>query len=733
MGQANSYDCYSDFIIRTPVFPLDSLGEIPAQLALLPEFVMNQWKNPVVQDAIQMASPALFAQLNSEIGQGNLSTRLSGSFLRYFIRMCYRSTPFGLFAGVAVGKIGDHTEIKIKECNEHLLKCRLDMEFLGALVSKWSADLDIRKSLLFASNSSIYKIGRKWRYIEVYYQGDARKRYRIVAVDHHPVLEEILMNARNLRSWNHLCQKVVEQGYPENEAVEYLNELVDSQILIPEWYPNLTGQEFSTKLVEKLSHLSSEHNSLQQYVPLVDKISIINKPGTLNHHIGEIFNMAKGTGVNFNPAHLIQGDLQIACEHSEISRDLSNKVLLGIRILKALSRRSPQNILEEFKKYFTERFDTREVALPLVMDAEYGIGLSGPAGQQMTDPSPVLDELDFPVKFESERSRPPHPLLLGKIKISRETGSDYIELDKNDIRGLGIQKGSWPDQVYAMCRLAGEPDKCSIVFVLASDGNPAQLMGRFGFLEIEGKLNVHVREMIRDDIANNPDHLLAEIVHLPEDRTGNILQRPSYYDWEIPYLAGPGNEAGIIHPYEIMVSVVNDKVVLNHKILKKPILPRLTNAHNYRNRQLPLYQFLAECAYQDSMGGFFPEWGYLSEEYDFLPGIRYGQLVLSKPRWRVKVEEELIKTGLKEVSLYERICKWANKNNLPEKVIWTDGDQELFIDWSNINIVLSAWESMRKRTYIILKDFSFERGTPVLSSGGVHANQVLLSFHKSTG
>ncbi len=67
MPQANSFINYPDFFIRTPIFPLDYIEEIPDESGDLLVFLRKQWENPIIRDAIIFASPTLFDQLNEEL------------------------------------------------------------------------------------------------------------------------------------------------------------------------------------------------------------------------------------------------------------------------------------------------------------------------------------------------------------------------------------------------------------------------------------------------------------------------------------------------------------------------------------------------------------------------------------------------------------------------------------------------------------------------------------------
>ncbi len=731
MPQANSYVCYPDFFIRTPILPFDLIQDLPSSSKTIGGFVADQWINPLIRSAILLASPNLYKLLDEAVQHHKLSDGLIHAFLRYYMRMCFRPTPFGLFAGVGSGVISDKTNIRIKDPSTHILRSRLDMEYLGALVMGMMTNPDLVKQLSFRVNTSLYRIGNTWRYTEVYYADSSIKKYRIVSVDINDVLDEIVSGSGRFKSWADIVKQITSIGYPKDEAEVFVNQLIDTQLLMPVIFPNLTGKEFSLRLkgiLEKLNEIGPLPESI---VSMLNQVNDEAKPIGFEGLYRKVKSKAEEIGIKYSSSHLIQADLYCSFNIFQISQNLVNKILVGIRILKAISAPRPNQVLIDFKEYFLDRFGSQEIPLSLVMDSDFGLALTGPEGQQMTDPSPLLEGMGFSIASKSRNLDPPHPILLKKYNSIEGSGNKYIEVDRSDIKELAIRKGNWPEQLFALVRLAGSTEKPIVVFDIASSGNPTNIMGRFGFLDQDGRLGRHIEDLIGDDIRSQPECILAEVVHLPEDRTGNILQRPSYYDWEIPFLATPGQEECNIATTDILVSIDGSTILLKDRNSGRRILPRLTNAHNYSVGQLPLYQFLAECVNQDKSPGFFPEWGWLSGQKEFLPGIKFEDVILSQPIWHIRIDRKLQKFKMSDPGIYTKILDWVREHKLPGKVIWIQGDHEMLIDWSNENIVMAAWEGIRRRNTVLFKDYPYESGSQVRRDNFQYSNEVIVSFKKA--
>lgn len=114
----------------------------------------------------------------------------------------------------------------------------------------------------------------------------------------------------------------------------------------------------------------------------------------------------------------------------------------------------------------------------------------------------------------------------------------------------------------------------------------------------------------------------AEIVHLPENRVGNILYRPILREYEIPYLANSTLEKHFqINIEDLFLTLRDNRLILFSKKLGKEVVPYLSNAHNYWTNSLPIYNFLCDLRSQDVRDNLTFSWGNIFKAINFYHGF----------------------------------------------------------------------------------------------------------------
>ncbi len=732
----NPYDHFPQYVLRTPIFSIDFIEKLTSQPVVTKAQLKAAFDLPIVKESCFLASPSLYAEIEKWL---NASTevkkekKLRLSLLKYLTRMATRCTPFGLFAGCGTGNFAEHTEIELSSPQSYKRHTGLDMNYLVALSQDLSKKKAIREQLPFYPNSSMYPIGDTLRYIEYYYQ-NSRRQHHIIEVDFSDYLKNIVYGAVTGATLEHLVKILTEKDIPKDQASDFLNELIDSQILVGAMEPSVSGPAF----LEQIQHVLSPLQHVEAETLFLETTK--KRIGQLDERMGndpksylDIATHLQTGPTTYNLQYLFQTNLQLAHRSNQLSNDIAKSVKQAMTLLNRMTPVPRETNLTKFKNAFRERYEEREMPLAKVMDVETGIGYLQTGGSG--DVNPLVDDLLLPQTNSNSESKtlnwhPALGVLEKKLITSDENGNTPIILEDKDFEEMSAHWDDLPDTLSAMVSVIEENGEQKILLPGVGGSSAANLLGRF--CHGDPSLALQAQKITAKEEQLNPDKILAEIVHLPESRVGNILTRPSFRTHEIPYLAKSAKSLEKQLPIsDLYISIRNDRILLRSKKNNMEVLPRLTNAHNFSANALPIYHFLCDLQNQGLRGGLYFRYGYLGENRSFLPRVTYRNLIFHRATWNIDKEQLTTLSNVidDEKALLQKIKIWQSQLKLPQYVVLTEGDNELLINFSNATSVQMLLDSVKNKSQFTLSEFLFSKEGTVSSAQGHYSNQMIISFY----
>lgn len=230
-------------------------------------------------EALYVASPAFYEEfrkhLNKPITDNKELKKINNSLYKYQSRASNRCTPFGLFAGLSIGNWSDENKI---ELNKDLTKTlnrrtRLDMNVLFSIAQEITKQSFIKPHLRYFPNASIYFVGDCYRYIEYYYLKN-RRFHKLNKVDYSPYLDLILEQSKNGLNQDELVHLLINDEISFEEANDFVEEIIASQLLINEFEPTITGEDYFSRLLENLDNIFKINpgNELKHLINLLDSV-----------------------------------------------------------------------------------------------------------------------------------------------------------------------------------------------------------------------------------------------------------------------------------------------------------------------------------------------------------------------------------------------------------------------------------------------------------------------------
>jgi len=717
------YSYFEDFIYRCPIKSYNNL-----------DFTNLTYH---FREALYLASPDLYESLDKiEFNLKNTSEKQNESIYKYMSRSSFRCTPFGSFSGVGSGKIINDTNISLCDIKEFKTATRIDMTYLCLLIENFNNDKLIRKQLHFRVNNSIYKFLNDFRYTE--YKIEKNKRiYFLSEIESDEVIEFIIDNIKSYTNYNKIISEISNKfEFDEEEVIDYVDSLIDCQFLMSNLESNVSGENSFHVLINELEDSKITNSEIDYLNKVKDILNIIDniEIGEKLIHYKKIENILDELKIEYNRQLLFQSDLYVKPEDSFLNKKIVYDLNEGISALNKIFKNNENEEIKRFKKDFYRRYESKMVPLTLLLDADTGIGLSN-LNPFTTDLTPFLrknflssnKKNDSPMYSESEA------FLIKKLSEFKLNSAKEIVISDSDLLSFNEDWNGFSKTFSAFVEVLSTEDSTSPYIYLnyTNTGSAADLLSRFSHLDktIENTVDTIFK---KEKEIYGEQKILAEIVHLPQSRNGNILFRKSQREYEIPFLAKSlKDEKFSIQISDIYVGISeNDKIILWSKKLNKEILPMNTNMYNYSLNPVLVHYFLCMVQSQHKQGLTF-DWGKVKSNETYLPRVTYKKVILSPQTWNIKPSEvKKFKEKIESEEFYNLAKEFKESKNIPDKLFLINGDNKLLIDFENVTSVKILFKSLLKSNCTLQEYFNYSNSIIKDKTGKKeYRNEIIINYY----
>ncbi|OON76017.1 lantibiotic dehydratase [Streptomyces tsukubensis] len=579
------------------------------------------WADDTFRQAVSSASPDLSRQTQSIIdGRSPKMRRVRRAALaiaRYSIRYAHRSTPYGLFAGVALTEFGETAEVRFGDRNRAVT--RPDPAALDAAISAWEADAEGVADLdLCVNNLAQQRSGR------IYVPSEGASEFSLALT---PAVVLVLTAARLPIRYSALADKL--------------------------------AAEFPT---------TTEHHRARMLAQLLEVrllLSSLRAPATVVDPAGPVPPVLRENLRNNQAAPDLRLDATV-----RLPEVVMREAETAATVLTRLATH-PKGI-PAWRRY-AERFADRwgegvEVPLELVTDPERGLGFPEGFGQVSEPPRPMIQrdrlllELAGTAGIEGNRS-----VVLSSAMVEQLEATVGKPVNTPPHLELGVQVQA--DSTHA---LNHGDFRLRVSTVSRSAGS---MTGRFWHLF------PNVGATYADLPTVEPDAELAQLSFRAGRVSADLLTRaPQALPRVVSVGEFRHRTEGVLFPLDLAVGIREGRLYLaeiatgTHLELLAPTALNLL----WNNYTPPLARYLAEISRAGASQVTWFDWG-AAWTLPFTPALRYRRSILVSARWKVRSRDLPGRTATRD-EWAGRLHAWMERFRVSDRVLLAEDDQRLPLD-----------------------------------------------------
>ncbi|MEU2855996.1 lantibiotic dehydratase [Streptomyces syringium] len=684
------------YLLRAPALPADVFTTVtngPDVAITLDDMAATA----SIRRALEAASPSLAAEIGRpRSASDGKRERVRSSLLRYITRMSTRPTPYGAFAGVAIGQLSESTTAQLGPAALGRQRIRADMGWLMAVVKQAQGNPPILTGLSLVWNALAEVVGERVVLppADAYGQGE-RRAARILRT---PAVHLVQERTNGAPAPYRSLVADLAAAFP-GAGVSQLNgllaELVDLGFLLTDLRPPLSDPHPEDHVINRLARLSGAASTAA--APLLGALRQVRAAARRAERgdADDLFALrtCQRALVPKYAGETYQLDAALDLPTADLSASVGDAAAEAVSCLARISSALPRSWrhLDAYSDAFVERYGAGAL-VPLTEVLNPGRGLGAPAGYLQPPPTAP------PAPLRDSGTRAYDRVLSEAAADAWRNGAREIELTsvlEQRLVAAALQDRAEDDTTHGHGRTQQHPpipgvdvylqlqaaDRTAITrgewrAVLNAQGLAAGgcTFGRFTDLFTEPQ-----RAQLRDYAQHRghaaPHAAVVELSYMPSHgRSANVAVRSLHHDVEIAVnVPASASSKDRVTLDDIHLAADQQGLYLWSKQLGREII--VAEGHMLTAAAAPnVCRFLIEVSQARYLpvGSF--SWAGL-EASPHLPRVARGQVVLRPAEWTLTSDQ----LG-SDQDFDTALGQWRSRWQTPQHVYLVEHDNRLLLD-----------------------------------------------------
>ena len=367
MKKQEDYYITEPLIKRSTVLSLDDYLKFIEKLNSISIDDVNMFiENKYIEKAIFIASPSLYYAIKNHSED---EKKIINGFIKYYIRMCTRATPYGLFS---YSSIINNTNLK----SEYHAEIRIDDEWLACVIKKLIRNDDVFNHLSVKVNNSIFVQNER---IKIYYNSPYSdnnnghimiKKTNLIDLIYNYCKDEFVQISELYSN----IIKISDSSISAYKIYSFIRSLVYKGFLISNLELNLSGDDRLKQIIKVLDSFDFPNLYTYKLKKISAYIKRVNK-GDFDENIDYLKAVYDEMKTIESDAHFFDCVLIKNNEKAQINIEKYSYVPELLTYLNNISTNSNRYCFRNYANHFLEKYGrNREIPLLKMIDST-GLGI----------------------------------------------------------------------------------------------------------------------------------------------------------------------------------------------------------------------------------------------------------------------------------------------------------------------------------------------------------------------